>query len=118
MNEHVLVLDNPKDRTSVLNKAKQLGVKIKHDSGGRLIIFDSDLSSNTLLKKLPKGIKKVAVDEENIELRKTLSENDKLFISALKLRKSKKYCQMKAAQIPGESEQEKLLVTGSCQMEE
>ncbi len=118
MKDQTLVTVNRQDRLRILNAARAMGVRVLHDSGGQLLVLEAGDKTDELLKRLPKQAKAVAPDKLSEKLRKTLSPSEELFASALKLRLSKKYQDMKAAQIPGESEEEQLLVTGSCVTEE
>jgi len=118
MEQKLLYFEEKKEGKRIKNRLKALGVKIRHDSGGRILVVEFDQDEEKLLDRLPKGVRLTPADEIAPDMREDLDHDEELFVKALQLRASKDYREMKARQVPGESPEEKLLATGYCQVED
>ncbi|NNE21515.1 MAG: hypothetical protein HKN11_02785 [Rhizobiales bacterium] len=101
----------------IKNFMRSYGAKILHDSGNRVIVIETDREPEEIVQRLPKGVT-ITPPDKAAKAGKERNEHDELFVKALKLRASNKYRRMKDQQVPGESPEEKLLVTGSCETED
>ncbi len=102
------------DRSKTLNAILSSGAKVRHDSGGRLIVAEvSKEAEKALAKSLP-GARLVAVDSDVKGSITSLDPTETLFLEALKIRTSKSYRDAKKRRKFGETPEEKQLLTGSC----
>ena len=112
MQRSVLVFNEKIDRIRIKNRLRSLGVKVRHDSGGRVMVIDSDRDEKQIPQRLPKGVSLMPADKISAQPKKTMDHNEEMFLKSVKLRSSEKYRAMKAAQVLGESPEEQLLMTG------
>jgi hypothetical protein len=102
------------DRRKLLAALSGVGARVRHDSGGRLIVIELPQAAEPeLLKRLP-GAKLLP---PNAEMKDSLADPDPteaLFLQALTIRSSASYRAAKSNRRFGESPEEKLLRTGSC----
>ena len=102
------------ERTRTLKSISLSGAKVRHDSGGRLIVIELTVESRKKLKKLLPGIQILSVNSEVKDLISKLDPTEKLFLRALKIRNSKSYRNSKKRRKYGESPEEKELFSASC----
>jgi hypothetical protein len=107
------------DRSKTLNAIKNSGAKVHHDSGGRLIVVNTEKVEKELMKLLP-GAKLIPIDEKLSEAIADLDlePSESLFIEALKIRSSKSFREAKKKRKPGESPEEKEMFSGPCVRDE
>ena len=101
-------------RIKTINSLTELGAKIRHDSGGRLIIIEISKEVENAIEKSISGARVIPVDSDMKDEISGLSSDELLFLSALKMRASKKYRSAKKSQKPGDSLEEQKLFSGSC----
>lgn len=121
MKGKLLVLEGKMDRINrikAMNVVTSLGGKVRHDSGGRIILIDTLGKDKKILGKLPKGAKLVSVDQDVKSYKVDLDPSEILFLDALKKRNSKDYRSAKKRQKSGETPEEKELFTAPCIEEE
>ncbi|MGB7068787.1 MAG: hypothetical protein WBD22_04780 [Pyrinomonadaceae bacterium] len=107
------------DRTKAMNAVTAAGAKVRHDSGGRFIVIEATKAVEAELSKTLPEARIVDVDYDLGDSIADLDSTESLFLEALKIRSSKSYRDAKARRVPGESPEEKLLVSGgSCVREE
>lgn len=102
------------DRQKELRAILAAGVKIRHDTGGRLILIEvPEGAAKDLLLRL-RGARLVPADADVTALLKNIDPTESLFLEALKIRTSKSYRDEKKKRKFGETPEEKMLATGSC----
>ena len=101
-------------RSQVLNALKESGVRVQHDSGGRLLVIEATERTEEVLRRRMKDVKIVSLEDDIEDSIRDLDPQDALFARALVLRYSPAYREMKARQKPGETPEEQLLVSGPC----
>jgi hypothetical protein len=101
-------------RVNTINALSPLGAKVRHDSGGRLIIIEiPEEAEETLAKNIP-TVQVVPITEDmKVEI-PDLNPDELLFLEALKKRYSKKFRDDKKKRKPGESPEEKQLFSAPC----
>lgn len=101
------------------NAVASTGGRVRHDSGGRLIVIEmmGDVAEDDLLSKLP-GARLLPVDTHLPEAIEDLDENDALFLEALKVRASQGYRAAKETRTVGETPEEKELLSAPDVREE
>lgn len=102
------------DRTKALNAITSLGARVRHDSGGRLIVIEISEQGEKLLADRLTRFRLVPVAAEVRNTIVDLDANELLFLEALKIRHSKEYRDAKKRRKVGESPEEKQLSSGSC----
>lgn len=102
------------ERSRELLAIAAVGGRVRHDSGGRLVLVDLPEGAEPKLKQLMPGAKLAAPEGDLKGLSRGLDANEKLFLAALRLRHSPAFRARKAARRFGESPEEQLLTTGSC----
>jgi hypothetical protein len=105
---------SPVDRRRELLVIASVGGKVRHDSGGRLLVVELPESAEPELLKLLPGASLVTLDAELSRPVPDLDEGEALFLEALRIRHSPAYREAKAKRVFGESPEEKLLATASC----
>lgn len=106
------------DRRKALKAISLSGAKVRHDSGGRLIVIElPEKAEKTLTERLPNA-RLVPVDFDVRDSIADLDSTESLFLEALKIRTSKSYRDAKKRRKVGETPEEKELMTGSCVREE
>jgi hypothetical protein len=105
------------DRIKTLNELTSLGAKIRHDSGGRLLVVDTTSVDEATLQERLSGARLVPIDADVRDSIQALDESESLFLDALKIRTSPEYRAAKERQKPGESPEEKALFTAPCSPE-
>lgn len=99
------------DRSKALNAVSAVRAKVRHDSGGRLIVIEaSEESEKALTERLP-GARLVPLDSDVWESLTDLDPSESLFLEALKIRTSKAYRDAKKRRKVGETPEEKELVS-------
>ena len=101
-------------RTRVINTLSAMGVKVRHDSGSRLIIIDVPKEKEAAVIKDIPGARLIPIEQDMKDELKDLNPDELLFLGAIKKRVSKKYRDDKKNRKPGDSPEEKLLLSGSC----
>jgi hypothetical protein len=102
------------DRQKELRAISNAGAKIRHDSGGRLILIEVPEGAEKGLLQRLRDAQLVSPDTDVTALLKNLDPNETLFLEALKIRTSKSYREAKKKRKFGETPEEKMLTTGSC----
>ena len=106
------------DRSKALNAILSLGAKVRHDSGGRLIVIEAQKKAEKgLTERLP-GARLVPVDSDVRDSIPDLDSTESLFLEALKIRTSKRYRDAKKRRKVGETPEEKELISGPCVRED
>jgi hypothetical protein len=114
-----LVLDAKKDREKVLKNLEDTGVKVVHDSGERVLEVELPEKNETDIKKTLPNIAKLVVSSSDVPRKlPKLSDNEKLYVDALKLRTSKAFIDERKRRKPGSTKEEKELFQASCIPEE
>jgi len=104
-------LERRVDRSATLNAIASSGVKVRHDSGGRLVVIEAqEEAEKALLERLP-GARLVPVDSDVRDLITDLDSNESLFVEALKIRTSKSYREAKSRRKIGETPEEQELIS-------
>lgn len=106
----VLMLKNKKDRDKLTKTLQEAKVRVHEDSGERLVVIDTPRDKAALLKKLPSGSQ--LVDSSSVRITAP-DENEKLFLDALKLRRSKAFKDAHKKRKPGTTPEEKAQFTVS-----
>jgi hypothetical protein len=106
------------ERSKILNAVVAAGGKIKHDSGGRLVLVEMPKKAETALAKEVTGIKVVTADTDVTKAVKKMDTTEALFAAALKIRTSPAYRKAKAKRKFGDTPEEQAVLTGSCVREE
>jgi hypothetical protein len=106
------------DRVRALNAISTSGAKVRHDSGGRLIVIDARKSAQDALEKSLPNARLVAVDADVKGSIPRLDETESLFLDALQIRSSKSYRDRKRRRKYGETPEEQALFDASCVREE
>ena len=102
------------DRQKELRAISAAGAKIRHDSGGRLILIEVPEGAGKHLLRRLRGARLVPADADVTALLKNLDQTESLFLEALKIRTSKSYREAKKKRKFGDTPEEKMLTTGSC----
>lgn len=108
------------ERTRALNAISASGSRVRHDSGGRLIVIETSSKAEALLLKLLPDAKVVAVGAEMKSAlpKMDMDPTESLFVEALQIRNTKRYRDAKKARKVGESPEEKELLSAPCVREE
>lgn len=102
------------DRRKELAAIDAVGARLRHDSGGRLIVLElPDGAEAALLRRLP-GAKLLPIGAELAAAIPGLDAGETLFLEALRIRASAGYREAKRRRKPGASPEEQMLATGSC----
>jgi hypothetical protein len=106
------------DRAKALNAILASGAKIRHDSGGRLIIVEvTKEAEKSLAKDLPE-MRLVSASTDVRDSITNLDATESLFLDALKIRSSKKFQDAKKKRKFGETPEEKQLLSAPDVREE
>ena len=106
------------DRARALNAIAASGAKVRHDSGGRLIVIDAPKAAQNALEKSLPDARIVPVDTDVKGSVPRLDETEALFLGALQIRTDKNYRARKRRRKFGETPEEKQLFSASCVREE
>lgn len=106
------------DRSKAMNALSRSGAKVRHDSGGRLILIEASEETEKAIAKLLPGAQVIPVDSDKRDSIGDLDPTESLFLEALKIRTSKSYREAKKQRKFGETPEEKKLFSGSCVREE
>ena len=101
------------NRTRVLSELAAAGVKVREDSGGKLLVIETTGDTDESLQQIG-GVAIVSPDESIEDRVGELDAQDELFARALAIRLSPTYRELKSRQIPGETPEEQLLISGPC----
>ena len=99
------------DRSKALNAISSSGAKVRHDSGGRLIVIEAPKKAEKALTKRLPGARLVPVGSDVRDSIADLDSTESLFLEALKIRTSKSYRDAKKRRKVGETPEEKELVS-------
>lgn len=102
------------DRRRALRALAEAQVKVRHDSGGRVLIVDADEEALKVLRETLPDVELLPLDVAATERVEKLDPQDALFVEALRVRLSSKYQEIKRGLKPGETPEEQLLFTASC----
>lgn len=102
------------DRTRELLAIAAVGGRVRHDSGGRLMLIELPEGAEAKLKMLLVSAKLAAPEGDLKGVSSNLNAGEKLFLEALRIRHSPDFRERKALRRFGESPEEQLLSTGSC----
>jgi hypothetical protein len=106
------------DRAKALNAISASGAKVRHDSGGRLMVIEArDQAEKSLAERLPEA-RLVPVDVDVKAELPDLDETESLFLDALRVRTSETYRDAKSRRKFGETPEEQELVSGPDVREE
>jgi hypothetical protein len=105
-------------RSRALNAISSLGGKVRHDSGGRLLVIEVPGEVEKALAQHLPGARVVPVDADVIGSFPNLDSTEELFLDALKIRTSKSYREAKRRRKVGETPEEQQLVSGPDVREE
>lgn len=106
------------DRSKTLTALTSMGGKVRHDSGGRLIIIETSKKAEKELSKRMTGVRLVPLDSDVKDIISDLDPNEQLFLEALKIRNSKSFRDAKKKRKFGETAEEKELTSAPCIREE
>lgn len=106
------------NRAKALTAISEAGAKVRHDSGGRLLVIEAPARAEKELRERLPEARLVAVDADVKDELSSLDETESLFLDALKLRMSKSFRDAKRRRKYGETPEEKELFSGSCVREE
>lgn len=99
------------DRRKALNAISSLGAKVRHDSGGRLMLVEvPEEKARDLREQLP-GARIVPLDSDVRDSLAELDSTESLFLAALRIRTSRSYREQKRRRVYGESPEEQELVS-------
>lgn len=110
----ILCVESLSDRRAARTLLRRLGVKVVHDSGARLLVIEAPDDPIRLGERLPSGAQLLAADKIPAALVRDSGPHEALFLRAVKLRQTKAYREAKAAQVPGESPEEKEIYSAPC----
>jgi hypothetical protein len=96
------------ERRKVLTAVTSAGAKVRHDSGGRLIVVDVPPEAEKALAALP-GIRVLPLDADVKASLPNLDSTESLFLDALQIRTSREYRDAKSRRKVGESPEEREL---------
>lgn len=102
------------DRTKVLTALAAAGVKVRHDSGGRLLVVELTEEAEKALAERVREARLVSLDADVKAELAPLTPTETLFLDALRIRTSKAYRESKAKRKYGETPEEQLLTMGPC----
>jgi hypothetical protein len=105
------------DRVKALTDIKSSGAKIRHDSGGRLVVIDVSGVDEEVLSERLAGVRVVPLADDLTESIPDLDTNESLFLEALRIRTSPDYRELKSRQVPGESPEEQEMFSAPCMPE-
>ena len=106
------------DRSKVFTAMAAVGARVRHDSGGRLMVIEvPEGAERALAERLP-GARLLPVDADVKGEIADLDPTESLFLDALKLRTSDSFREAKRRRKYGETPEEQLLLTASDVREE
>lgn len=106
------------ERNKALSAIASSGAKVRHDSGGRLIVIEVSVEAEKALTERLAGVRLVPLDSDVTDSIGDLEPTESLFLDALKIRTSKSYRDAKKRRKVGETPEEKELVSGPDVREE
>jgi hypothetical protein len=99
------------DRSKVLNAIAASGARLRHDSGGRLMVVEvPEEAEQALAERLP-NVRLLPVDADVKDEIADLDPTESLFLDALKLRTSDSFREAKRQRRFGETPEEQRLFT-------
>jgi hypothetical protein len=101
-------------RVRAIRAVEQAGGKVRHDSGGRLLLVERAGLDEEALREAAPGARLEPADAERPAPDRELDANDTLFLQAVRVRASRGYQEMKRRQVPGESPEEQLMFSAPC----
>lgn len=96
------------ERRKVLTAVTSAGAKVRHDSGGRLIVVDVPPDAEKAVASLP-GVRMLPLDADVKASLSNLDSTESLFLDALQIRTSREYRDAKSRRKVGESPEEQEL---------
>lgn len=96
------------ERRKLLTAVTSAGAKVRHDSGGRLLVVDVPPDAEQALASLP-GVRMLPLDAEVKASLPNLDSTESLFLDALRIRTSRQYRDAKSRRKVGESPEEQEL---------
>ncbi len=105
-------------RANAKNTLKDLGAKVRHDSGGRIMIIEISKEEEKALTKNFPNARILSIDQDMKPEITGLNPEESLFLNAVQKRMSPEYRAIKKRQVPGESPEEKKMFSGPCIREE
>jgi hypothetical protein len=96
------------ERRKVLTAVTSAGAKIRHDSGGRLLVVDVPPEAEKAVASLP-GVRMLPLDADVKASLPNLDSTEALFLDALQIRTSRVYRDAKSRRKVGESPEEREL---------
>jgi hypothetical protein len=115
MAKKLVLLQREEDKNDIINIVTAEGGKIIHDSGGRIIVVETDGSEEKIRGKLPQGAALVSPEEDARSRFTELDPSESIFLDALNIRSSSNYRTAKRLRKPpGEEPEERKLLSASC----
>lgn len=105
----LLVLSRKRDRNKLARALVKQGVKVRQDSGGRVIVVDVPRGQEEILDNLPSGVRVADMNEGTKALPRP-DQNEKVFLEAIALRNKRSFARRLKTYRPGESPEEKELL--------
>ncbi len=105
------------DRTKALEAISASGAKVRHDSGGRLIIVEVPEEVEILKERLPQA-RLLPVDADVRDKIANLDPTESLFLDALRIRTSEDYREAKRQRKYGDTPEEQELLSAPDVREE
>lgn len=102
------------ERRRALSALAEAGIKVRHDSGGRLLVVDASEETVRGLRDTAPDLEVVSLDDEVVDRVGALDAQDDLFARALRLRRSARYREVKSRITPGETPEDQLLRSAPC----
>lgn len=105
------------DRTKALEAISASGAKVRHDSGGRLIVVEVPEEAEVLRERLPEA-RLLPVDADVRDEIANLDPTESLFLDALRIRTSEDYREAKRRRKYGDTPEEQELLSAPDVREE
>lgn len=102
------------ERKRLLGALSSAGVKVRHDSGGGLLVVEIVNEKQEAALRKYGGLEVLPFDENVGDRVGEIDEQDALFVRALAIRANPKYREAKRRRVPGETPEEQLLLSAPC----
>lgn len=102
------------ERKRLLAALASAGIRVRHDSGGGLVVVEIDDERQDALLRSFSGLKVENLVEGIGDRVGDVDEQDTLFVRALEIRANPRYREAKRRRVPGETAEEQLLLTAPC----
>lgn len=106
------------ERNRALTILASLGAKVRHDSGGRLLVVEVAENAEKALTERLAGSRLVPVDADLKGAIRDMDPTESLFLEALRIRSSTSYRDAKRRRKVGDTPEERDLVSGPDVREE